>query len=101
MPLIDRDKLRDIRRNWKRRNLSKDLPELLAHIDVLESMVGEGKITVNVGAIKATVDAGPDGKFGTKDDSVKLSRAKRKPAARKKAPAKKAAAKKPAAKKKS
>lgn len=89
MPLIDRDKLRDIRRNWKRRNLSKDLPELLAHIDMLESMVGEGKITVNVGAIKATVDAGPDGKFGTKDDSVKLSRAKRKPYTRKKAPAKK------------
>ena len=89
MPLIKRPRLQEIRKNWKRMNLSRVLPELLAYIRELEGMLESGQITVNVGAIKATIDAGPDGKMGTKDDSVKLSRAKRKPAAKKRAPAKK------------
>ena len=88
MPLIDRVKLLHIKQNWKRMNLSKVLPELLAYIRELEDMLESGQVTVNVGAIKATIDAGPDGKLGTKDDSVQLSRAKRKPAAKKRAPAK-------------
>ena len=89
MPLINRPRLHEIRKNWKRMNLSRVLPELLSYIAELEEQVQAGQVTVNVGAIKATVDAGPDGKLGTEDDSVKLSRAKRKPAAKKRAPAKK------------
>ena len=68
--------------------MSKTAEERIAE---LESQVRDGKLTVNVGAIEATVDAGPDGKLGTKDDEVKLRRAprKRKPAAKKKTAAKK------------
>jgi hypothetical protein len=33
------------------------------------------KITVRVGAVEATVETGPDGRFGTKDDKVTLAKA--------------------------
>ncbi len=42
----------------------------------------EKKVVVKVGAMKATVSAGPDGKLGTADDTVKISPAKPKPKAK-------------------
>ena len=49
---------------------------LYAYIGELES--GAAPIKVRVGMMEATVSPGKDGKLGTKDDSVKLSLAKKK-----------------------
>ena len=88
MGLINRKRLGYIRRFWNSNYKGQNLvPELLQHIDALEQQLKDGEIKVRVGAIEATVDAGPDGKFGTKDDEVKLKRAprkKKKPSAKKK-----------------
>ena len=62
---------------------------LLDHIDALQEQIDSGKVTVNVGAIKAEVDAGEDKVFGTDDDKVTLSKRKKAPA-KKKSSAKKA-----------
>jgi cell division septum initiation protein DivIVA len=69
------------------------LNTLIRYIVELEQGVSEAQqLRVKVGILEAKIEAGSDGKFGTKDDKVTLTKAK-KPAA------KKAAAKKPAAKK--
>ena len=73
-------------------------PKMLAHIDALEKMLGSsGTVKAKVGFMQVEVDPGKDKKFGTKDDKVKLSIAKK--SAPKKAPAKKAPAKKGTSKK--
>jgi len=74
------------------------LNTLFQYVDHLESESSDVKsLRVKVGILEAKISAGADGKFGTKDDKVTLSRAK---TTRKKSPAKKkAATKKPAAKK--
>ena len=77
--LLDGKILAAIRRKKPIRNRVK---MLLEHIDALQEQIDSGKVTVNVGAIKAEVDAGEDKVFGTDDDKVTLSK-------RKKAPAKK------------
>lgn len=69
-------------------NIDNVIRTLYAYIDDLES--GAAPIKVKVGMMEATVSPGKDGKLGTKDDSVKLSLAKKK----KKAPTKKRTAKK-------
>lgn len=91
--LLNRKRLTKIRANWKK--MSDFVPELLAHIDALEKQVSSGSVTASVGMLDVTVDAGKDGRLGTKDDEVKITRSRKTPA-RKKAVAKK----KPAAKKK-
>jgi len=70
-------------------NLEDVVRTLYAYIAELES--GAQPIKVRVGMMEATVDPGKDGKLGTKDDSVKLSLAKKKkaPAKKKRASAKK------------
>jgi hypothetical protein len=92
MGLLSKKRLENIREFWNTNYKGQDLvPSLLSHIDALEQQLKDGEIKVRVGAIEATIDAGPDEKFGTKDDEVKLKRAprKRKPAAKKKPSAKK------------
>ena len=92
MGLLSKKRLENIRKFWNSNYRGQNLvPSLLSHIDALEQQLKDGEIKVRVGAIEATVDAGPDGKFGTKDDEVKLKRAprKRKPAAKKKPASKK------------
>mgnify|MGYP003149788187 CR=1 FL=1 len=79
MGLLNNKRLANIRRFWNSNYKGQNLvPELLGHIAALEEVLKDGKISVTVGAIEATVDAGPDGKFGTKDDEVNLKRAPRK-----------------------
>lgn len=64
---------------------------LFTYIDSLESSSSEAdSLRVKVGILEAKIEAGADGKFGTDDDKVTLSRAK-KATAKKKAPAKKRA----------
>ena len=91
MGLLTRNRLENIRNLWNSNYRGQNLvPELLGHIDALEARPEGSVVKVRVGAIEATVDAGPDGKLGTEDDKVKLKRA----------PAKKKAAKKNATAKK-
>jgi len=98
MALLVKRRLDNIRKLWNSNYVGQEktmIPQLLSHIDALQEKLDEfnssGQLTVNVGAIQATIDSGPDGKLGTKDDEVKLKRAprKRKPAAKKKTAAKK------------
>jgi len=74
----------------------RPLRALLEHIKALnEQLASASSVTARVGMMQVEVSAGDDGKLGTKDDKVSISRAKRKPAVKKKAaPKKKAAAKK-------
>jgi hypothetical protein len=71
------------------------LNTLFNYLDELESTASEVKsLKVKVGILEAKISAGPDGKFGTKDDKVTLSRAKttkRKAPVKKKTPSKKKA----------
>lgn len=61
-------------------NMQEVVGTLYAYISQLESAASQpDTIKVKVGMMKAEVSAGDDGKFGTKDDTVKLSVAKRKP----------------------
>lgn len=61
------------------------VPALLSHIDELESLLeSSGTIKAKVGIMQVEIDAGDDRKFGTKDDEVKVSVAKRKRAGAKK-----------------
>ena len=65
---------------------------LFRYIDELESNTSEvDTLRVQVGILEAKIQAGKDGKFGTADDKVVLSRAKKKAPAKKKGPAKKKA----------
>ena len=76
------------------------LNTLFNYVDELESGASEVEsLRVKVGILEAKIEAGPDKKFGTKDDKVTLTKAKKAPAKRKPA-AKKAPAKKKPAKKK-
>ena len=60
------------------------LTTLFSYIDELEKGVSEAhQLKVKVGILEAKIDAGKDGKFGTKDDKVTLSRAKKAPAKKK------------------
>ena len=85
MGLLVKRRLANIRKLWNSNYVGQEktmIPQLLGHIDALQEKLDEfnssGQLTVNVGAIQATIDAGPDGKLGTKDDEVKLKRAPRK-----------------------
>ena len=82
-------------------DLQQVIGTLYGYIDELESQSDQpSSINVPVGIMNAEVSAGADGKFGTADDSVKVTAAKKKPAAAKRTPAKKKApAKKAPAKK--
>ena len=77
------------------------LNTLFSYVDEMESGASEVEsLRVKVGILEAKIDSGPDGKFGTKDDKVTLSRVK-KSSAKPKVEAKKTPARrKTAAKKK-
>ena len=83
-------------------DLQQVIATLYGYIGELESKSDQpDTISVKVGMMKAEVSAGADGTFGTADDSVKISVAKKKASARKRAPAKKKAPSKKATKSKS
>ena len=76
------------------------LTTLFAYVDELESGASEVEsLKVKVGILEAKIEAGPDGKYGTADDKVTLTKAKKSPAKRKPAAKKAPAKKKTAAKK--
>ena len=70
-------------------DLQKVIETLYGYIGELESEPEQpASVTVKVGMMNATVSAGQDGKFGTEDDSVKISASKKKAPARKRSVAK-------------
>jgi len=61
------------------------LRALLGHVKALDKQLASaGTVTARVGMMQVAVSAGDDGKLGTKDDKVSISRAKKRPAAKKK-----------------
>ena len=83
-------------------DLQKVIETLYEYLGELEVKLDQPEsISINVGIMNAEVSAGADGKFGTSDDTVKVSAAKKKAPARKRAPAKKKAPAKKSTKAKS